>query len=128
MSTERRVLEFIAAGYEKGLTFDQVVTRAKDTLTVTAGTKLGDWIVPRHRLRRVFDGTLNSSTRTWIEDALPGCQPWGLVVGRRLLSNGTVTYNADEGDVYKATEHFWALLVVTDIRRKPFYIREGSEL
>jgi hypothetical protein len=46
----------------------------------------------------------------------------GIVVGIRHLSNGTVRYFPDGETDYRPTEHFPALLVAFDLRRKPVFV------
>lgn len=41
-----------------------------------------------------------------------------VVVGVRTLSNGIVSYSFEDGGGYRAKEHFPALLVSFDLRRK----------
>lgn len=44
-----------------------------------------------------------------------------VVVGVRTLSNGIVSYSFEDGVGYRAKEHFPALLVSFDLRRKPVF-------
>lgn len=44
-----------------------------------------------------------------------------LVIGVRTLSDGEVDYDED-GRQYHPTKHYKALLVVADLRRKPFFV------
>ena len=45
-----------------------------------------------------------------------------LIIGIRTLSNGTTTWDDEAGNLYEPTDYFQALLVVSDLHKKPFYI------
>lgn len=46
----------------------------------------------------------------------------GIIVGIRTLSNGTIEQSYDEPTIYTPHNYFKALLVVTDLRRKPLLV------
>lgn len=45
-----------------------------------------------------------------------------LIIGIRTLSNGTTMWDDEAGNLYEPTDYFQALLVVSDLHKKPFYI------
>lgn len=48
----------------------------------------------------------------------------GVVVGERILANGTVEYGGWDGSTeFYPTGHFKAYLIAFDMRRKPVYVR-----
>lgn len=101
----------------------------------TAETKdawvLGDRVRVNHRLVRRSDARHH---KAWVAEELPE-EVEGLVVGVRTLSNGTRTWEtADDfgGDAgyweYTPDAYFRAVLVATDLRRRPFLALYATKL
>lgn len=47
----------------------------------------------------------------------------GIVIGIRTLSNGRTSYQSDYGYIYYPNNYFKALLVVSGIHAKPFFVK-----
>lgn len=59
--------------------------------------------------------------KTWMEEQLKAPIEV-VVVGVRTLSNGYNIWESDIGNVFFAQSHFKALLVVKNLRSKPFFV------
>lgn len=46
----------------------------------------------------------------------------GIVIGKRTLANGNTYYEEDCGNIFTPEVYTKALLVVTDMKTKPFYV------
>ncbi len=88
--------------------------------------KLGQQITVTSSLIRnksYFDPYEHGRTkRTWID--VPLKEPVAaIVIGVRTLSNGETEYDKEAGAMYYPTEHFKALLVVTNLNNVPFFVK-----
>lgn len=97
--------------------------------------QLGDRVKYKNGLRRRYKAlpTLWQSERVWepvnFVHNHPEDHGEGVVVGIRTLSNGVVTYDAEEGNTYRQKETFQALVIAHSMRSKPVYVRlEDVEL
>jgi hypothetical protein len=76
-------------------------------------------LVRKESNERLRSENHNSYLKYWENKAL-GKQEHGIVVGVRTLSNGIKTYC--EALLYKPKYYFKALLVITDLRKKPVFV------
>lgn len=92
---------------------------------MSAEFALGDRVTFTRELAR--RSTDDWSGRTWEPQGEYGEPKEGVVVGKRMLNNGTFQKKGDpngEGAVaypYRTTESFTAYLISYDLRRKPVY-------
>jgi hypothetical protein len=92
---------------------------------------MGQWIEVDYKLQRRYqEGDHNALSRDkWPRNF------WGksafknplrvMICGERTLADGRVEYpgSYDEGIVFHPDSHFKALMVVKDMRSKPFFVR-----
>jgi len=88
--------------------------------------KFGDKIIVNHRLRRKSSyGMTRETSKYWEEEKLTPIE--AIVIGRRTLSNGISEWNGEIGIIYFPSKYFKAILVVTDMKNNPFYVKEKEE-
>lgn len=56
----------------------------------------------------------------WVSDMMKEKEV--MIIGKRTLRNGTVTYHSGIGSIFESTGVVHAYLVVKDMNSKPFYI------
>jgi len=89
--------------------------------------ELGQRIEVKNRLQRILrqDDTpkhsWERSIKEWVTKELPK-ETEVMVVGIRTLSNGTTNWEDEIGNIFTPKEYFRALLVVENMKRKPFYV------
>ena len=95
----------------------------------TAEIGLGYKIEVSHFLKRVSeyrqDNKINEYRKTHFKEwhELDFKTPKKvIIIGVRTLSNGYAVWEEDVGNIYYQLTHFSALLVVENLRSKPFYI------
>lgn len=78
--------------------------------------------VHRRQAKPYGQGDYQAHLKIWTP--LAGDLRHGIVIGKRLLANGEVTYDYDYGTQWMPdkAEHFTAYLVATDLRRNPVYV------
>lgn len=81
--------------------------------------KLGDWISVQHQLTRKVEFKGSDRFKVWVPETIKSVRV--VVVGERLLKNG-ITYWDEYGYSFHERETIPALLVCSDMRRKPFFV------
>lgn len=84
--------------------------------------KIGDKVKFTHAYVREFR---EPNIKEWVSKPVkhPDVIQDGFIVGVRNLSNGIIEQNYDEPTIYRPNIWFSALLVVTDLRKKPFLVK-----
>lgn len=93
------------------------MVRAKDIM------KFGELITVDHKLVRRAKHIDGKEHKIWQKQILKNPID-AILIGQRTLSDGHVYYWGDEiGFLYDAHKYFKALLVVSDMNTKPFYVK-----
>lgn len=80
---------------------------------------LGQKVRFKNPLKRRWE---SPNTKKWVTDVWDSAYRNGVVVGKRTLSNGTVSSGYD-GSEYMPKETFSALIISFDMHRKPVKVR-----
>lgn len=91
---------------------------------IALGTRVKFTTPLRRAYEHRMDGDRGSNWKVW-KPALSYSGPLaGIVIGVRTLSDGLVFYGSyDEPTSFHPKESFKAALIVTDLKRKPIFVR-----